>query len=57
MPIWQRVLLLPAIIAIFYADFTVESIGALAIVALLGLNWRKGRSGPGQAPEPADAGA
>ncbi len=57
MPIWQRVLLLPAIIAIFYADFTVESIGAVAIVALLGLNWRKGRSGPGQAPEPADAGA
>jgi TRAP transporter 4TM/12TM fusion protein len=57
MPIWQRVLLLPAIIAIFYADFTVESIGAVAIVALLGLNWRKGRSGPGQKPEPAGAGA
>ncbi|MEO0654014.1 MAG: TRAP transporter fused permease subunit [Pseudomonadota bacterium] len=39
MPVLQRVLLLPAIVAVFYSDARIEAAGLLAIVVLLGLNW------------------
>jgi TRAP transporter 4TM/12TM fusion protein len=38
LPLWQRAALIPAIIAIFWPSLTVEIVGALAIVVLLGLN-------------------
>ena len=37
-PIWQRVALAPAIIAVFWPDLRVEATGAAVIVALLGWN-------------------
>ncbi len=39
MPLWQRALIVPAVIAVFWPSLTVEAVGALVIVALLALNW------------------
>jgi TRAP transporter 4TM/12TM fusion protein len=57
MPIWQRVLLAPAIVAVFWPSLQVEAAGAAAIVVILGLNWlARGRgdvTGEADNPEPA----
>ncbi|MCB1439779.1 MAG: TRAP transporter permease [Nitratireductor sp.] len=38
MPVWQRVALLPAIIAVFWPDLAVEAAGVAAIIGLLAWN-------------------
>ncbi|MDG3040598.1 TRAP transporter permease [Roseicyclus marinus] len=39
MPIWQRVVLVPGVIAIFWPDILVEIAGVALILAILGANW------------------
>ncbi|MBF9030566.1 TRAP transporter fused permease subunit [Rhodobacterales bacterium HKCCE3408] len=49
MPIWQRALMVPAVIAVFWPDIAIEAAGTAFILALLGLNWwgsRGAASGP-----------
>ncbi|MEM7722364.1 MAG: TRAP transporter permease [Pseudomonadota bacterium] len=48
MPIWQRVLLVPGVIAAFWPDLWVEVAGLALIIAVLGLNWL-GRDRSGEA--------
>ncbi|SEL09660.1 TRAP transporter, 4TM/12TM fusion protein [Roseovarius nanhaiticus] len=43
MPLWQRVLIVPGVIAVFWPDLWIEGIGVGALVALLALNWAAGR--------------
>ncbi|MEC7764925.1 MAG: TRAP transporter permease [Pseudomonadota bacterium] len=45
-PIWQRVVLAPAIIAVFWSDIGVEAAGAAVLVALLGWNAVTARRNP-----------
>jgi TRAP transporter 4TM/12TM fusion protein len=40
MPVWQRLLLLPAITGVFWPAVWVEAAGAVVIAAILALNWR-----------------
>jgi len=42
MPIWQRIVLLPAIVAVFWPSIAAEAAGAVTIVVILALN-RRGR--------------
>ncbi|MBV7379056.1 TRAP transporter permease [Maritimibacter dapengensis] len=37
-PLWQRIALAPAILAVFWSDITIEAIGVVVIVGLLALN-------------------
>ncbi|MAM61557.1 TRAP transporter permease [Maritimibacter sp. UBA3975] len=57
-PLWQRIILAPAIVAVFWPVFEVEAAGAAVIVVLLGLNWlAKGRgdvTGEARNPEPVN---
>ena len=41
MPTWQRLLLLPAIVAVFWPDLSAEIAGSVIILAILVLNRRK----------------
>ncbi|MBF9036517.1 TRAP transporter fused permease subunit [Rhodobacterales bacterium HKCCE2091] len=45
MPIWQRVLIVPAVIAIFWPDLRVEAVGVAVILGLLWLNRAGSRPG------------
>jgi TRAP transporter 4TM/12TM fusion protein len=38
MPLWQRLVMVPAVIAVFWPSLAVEAAGAAVILALLGLN-------------------
>jgi hypothetical protein len=40
MPSWQRLLLLPAIVGVFWPDLSAEIAGSAAILAILVLNRR-----------------
>jgi TRAP transporter 4TM/12TM fusion protein len=42
MPVWQRLVLLPAIVAVFWPDIAAEAAGAAVIIVILALN-RRGR--------------
>ncbi len=42
-PLWQRALLVPGIISIFYPSFVVEASGAALVIVLLGWNWMQSR--------------
>jgi TRAP transporter 4TM/12TM fusion protein len=42
---WQRVLLIPGIISVFWPDVPLEASGVLLICAILFLNYRSGKSG------------
>ena len=42
-PAWQRIAMIPAVVAIFWPSLPVEAAGAAVIVGLLTLNWRDGR--------------
>ena len=42
-PLWQRVLIIPGVIAIFWQSLALEAAGAALIVALLGMNWFSAR--------------
>ncbi len=44
MPLWQRVLIVPGVIGIFWPDITWEAAGAALLVLLLVANWAAGRS-------------
>ncbi|MCR9069582.1 MAG: TRAP transporter fused permease subunit [Rhodobacteraceae bacterium] len=52
MPLWQRVLMVLAVIAVFWPNLTAEIVGVVVILALLALN-RAGGRGSG-APQPAE---
>ncbi|WP_172294685.1 TRAP transporter permease [Pseudoruegeria sp. HB172150] len=53
MPLWQRLLLVPGIIAVFWPDLMVEAAGVALIGVLLALNRVSARSNPGQGtPQP-----
>ena len=43
MPVWQRIIAVPAVVTVFWPSFIVEVAGAVVIVGLLALNWNKGR--------------
>jgi TRAP transporter 4TM/12TM fusion protein len=43
MPVWQRILLVPGVIAIFWPDLTIEAAGVAIIILILAWNWRVGR--------------
>lgn len=45
MPIWQRVALVPGVVAIFWPDITVEVAGVALILVILGMNWWGARGG------------
>ncbi|MGG7643777.1 TRAP transporter permease [Rhodovulum sp. YNF3179] len=51
-PTWQRALLIPAVIAVFWPDLTAEIAGAVLICGLLGLN-RAARARTGETPTTA----
>jgi len=51
-PTWQRALLIPAVIAVFWPDLTAEIAGAVLICGLLALN-RAARTRPGETPTAA----
>ncbi len=39
---WQRLVMIPAIIAVFWPDLTIEAAGAATLLVILGLNWMAG---------------
>ncbi len=39
---WQRLVMIPAIIAVFWPDLTIEAAGAATLLVILGLNWLAG---------------
>jgi TRAP-type uncharacterized transport system fused permease subunit len=41
--LWQRLLIVPGVIAVFWPDITFEVIGAATLVVILSLNWSQGR--------------
>ncbi len=43
MPLWQRVLLVPGVVAVFWPDLWVEAAGVGLLLAVLTLNWVQGR--------------
>jgi hypothetical protein len=49
MPIRQRVLLVPAVVAVFWQSVPVEAAGAAVIALVLGLNFMSGRARPATA--------
>jgi TRAP transporter 4TM/12TM fusion protein len=43
MPLWQRVVIVPAVVAVFWPSFALEAAGAATILLILGLNrWGSG---------------
>ena len=44
MPIWQRLLIVFGVIAIFWPSIAIEAAGAVVVAGVLALNWRGGRS-------------
>lgn len=46
-PLWQRVLIIPGVIAIFWQSIPIEAAGAALIVVLFALNWRSARKQAG----------
>ncbi len=53
-PLWQRAVLLPGIVAVFWPDLRVEIVGAALLAVILAMNWMAGKSWrPGR--ENADA--
>ena len=49
MPVWQRLLALPATVAVFWPSVAVEAVGAAVLAVLMGLNWASGRAAARQA--------
>lgn len=45
MPVWQRMLLVPGVIAVFWPSLMVEAAGAALLLAVLGWNWWGSRGG------------
>jgi TRAP transporter 4TM/12TM fusion protein len=45
MPMWQRVLIVPGVVAVFWPDVRIEAAGVALILAILALNWWGSRSG------------
>lgn len=45
MPVWQRVLMVPAVIAVFWPDIAIEAAGMAGILALLAINRFDGLAG------------
>ncbi|SLN15291.1 TRAP transporter permease [Roseisalinus antarcticus] len=43
MPLWQRVLILPGVVAVFWPDMRVEAAGLAILLVVLALNWSRGR--------------
>ena len=43
MPVWQRALVIPGVVGIFWPDVLWEALGAALLVGLLALNWSAGR--------------
>ncbi|WP_118134565.1 TRAP transporter permease [Oceanicella sp. SM1341] len=46
MPVWQRVLLIPGVVGIFWRSIPIEMAGAALILVLLALNWLAARRNP-----------
>jgi TRAP-type uncharacterized transport system fused permease subunit len=46
MPVWQRLLMVPGVIAVFWPDLVIEAAGAGLILLLLGFNRRGGSAAP-----------
>ncbi|SNT40852.1 TRAP transporter permease [Tropicimonas sediminicola] len=44
MPLWQRVVMVPAVVAVFWPSIGIEAVGAGVILLLLGLNWWQARN-------------
>jgi len=54
MDIISRVLIVPATVGVFWPDLTAEIAGTVVLLAILGLNWWKGKKdGPTPAPAPS----
>jgi len=45
MALWQRLLIVPGVIAVFWPDLWVEGLGVAVLLALLTLNWAEYRNG------------
>jgi hypothetical protein len=43
MPIWQRLLIVFGVTAVFWPDITVEALGAVVVAGVLALNWLEGQ--------------
>ncbi|WP_298496204.1 TRAP transporter fused permease subunit [uncultured Maritimibacter sp.] len=43
LPIWARVLLLPAVVALFWPNLMIEAVGFAVVAVLLGMNWLQAR--------------
>ena len=44
MPLWQRVLIVPGVIAVFWPAFGIEATGVVVLLGVLALNWFQSRS-------------
>ncbi|SPJ24919.1 TRAP transporter permease [Palleronia abyssalis] len=54
MPWWQRAVLVPSVVAVFWPSIAIEAVGAAAIVVVLWLNAMAGRrAAPDARPDPA----
>lgn len=51
-PLWQRVLIIPGVVGIFWPEIAWEAAGAALLLLILGLNWAAGRR---RAPAPDTA--
>ena len=41
--LWQRLLIVPGVVSVFWPDFAVEFVGSAALLAVLSLNWARSR--------------
>ena len=41
--LWQRLIIVPGVIAVFWPDFLFEVVGVAVLLAVLTLNWARGR--------------
>ncbi|MFD0979404.1 TRAP transporter permease [Tropicimonas aquimaris] len=57
MPLWQRSLLVPAVVAVFWPSIAVEAAGTGIILLVLGMNWRQSRKDGGTTEVPRPTGA
>ena len=39
----QRLVIVPGVVAVFWPDLLIESVGAAVLIVVLGLNWAKSR--------------
>ncbi len=44
MALWQRVLIVPGVIAVFWPELWIEGLGVAVLLAMLTLNWVRGRN-------------